>query len=235
MLLTAVSGEGSLSGESTLGSAAADAVRFASGADFSVVNGGELIANLEPRELTYDEISSVFLHDRSVSVTVVTPKDLKELIEHGVSAIVLNERESIDRELSAFDGFPQLSGFELTYDASARPGERVMRITVNGERLDLSDDFTEYTIAASKFMLSGGYGYPELKHTDTGITLADALADYVAAGIPDSYTGKDRITVVGCTDYNIINRVPVAIIPVALVIWVATRLWKFKKEESHNR
>ena len=236
MLLTAMSGNGSLSGESTLGSAAADAVRLAAGSDFALLCGGQFAANLEPKTVTYADICRLFADgDAGLTVVRVTPKALRQLLEHGLSRITLDETESIDRAVSAFGGFPQISGFTLTYDASAHPGERVMRICLDGRKLDLEDDSTVYTLALPAAVAEGAYGYPARPGTGLSVTLAEAMADYVASGVPDTYTGHDRITEVGCTEYDIINRVPAECAVAALCIWAATRLWKFKHDGTHTR
>ena len=232
MLLAAMSGNGSLTAESTLGSAAADAVRGALNADAAIVCGGEFIANLQPHPVTYDEVRAVFQDpDRTLAVAEVTAVQLKEILENGFSHITLSRDESIDRASSTFAGYPQLSGLTVVYDASARPGERVMRIELDGKKLDLSDDTARYTLAGTSALFAGENGFPVLTASPSSVTLSEALANYVASGVPDSYTGHDRITAVGCTEYNIINRVPRGVIAVACAIWIATRLWRYQKQE----
>ena len=235
MLLTAVSGNGSLTGESTLGSAVADAVRRAAQSDFAVVCGGELVGNLEPKSTTFSTIFSLFLDGNvGLAVAKVTAAQLKTFLEWGLSHIELDETESINQAASAFAGFPQVAGMKLTYDASAKPGERIMRIETDRGQIDLSDDRTVYTLAATLPVITGEwgdiftFGYYEL---DT--SLAEAMADFVAEGTPDHYTGRDRIIAVGCTEHHLVNQYPLVPCAVAAcLIFCATRLWKFKQKDD---
>lgn len=237
MLLTAVSGDGALVGETTLGDATADAIRQAAGSDLAILGGGELLANLEPKETTFSAIQKLYLNsDQKLAVAEVTAAQLKALLEQGFSHIALDETESIDPAASSYEGFPQISGIKVTYDASAHPGERVMRILVDGTRLDLEDQETRYTLAAPETLLNGAWSYPVTESTQLNTTLAEAMADFVAAGTPDDYTGQDRIVAVGCTAYNLTARYPiVACVVAAIVIWCGTRLWKFKKSTDYTR
>lgn len=238
MLLSAMSGDGSLSSESILGDACADALRLGTGADFAIVPGGEFSGNLEPKNQTHAAIRAVLNHpDASIALATLTPAQLCEMLEAGLSAITLAEDTSIDRGASAFDGFPQVSGFRFTYDASARPGERVMHLYGgDGKEIDRYDTTRSYTVAAPAYLFQGKFGYPLLSCTEIGRTLSGLLSDYVAAGTGDAYTGQGRITAVGCADYNIINHFPlVTCVIAAMVIWVGARLWKFKHPECGTR
>ncbi|MGM9615143.1 MAG: 5'-nucleotidase C-terminal domain-containing protein [Oscillospiraceae bacterium] len=236
MLLAAVSGYGSLTDESVMGDVCADAIRRAAGTDFALVNGGQHIANLEPKPCTYDDVCAVLAEpEEEIAVAVVTGAELRRMLEAGVSHIVLNGAEAIERETSEFEGFPQISGFSFTYDTSAHPGERVMHIRRDGKELDMDSD-ERFTIAAPAGLLAGALDYPALPHEGTGIVLAEALADYIAAGTGDAYTGEGRIIAVGCTDYNIVNRFPLVLCVVAaMLIWVGARLWKFKYFDRNTR
>lgn len=237
MLLASMSGNGSLTDESVMGDACADAVRLGAGADFAIVDGGEFCANLEPKPRTYGDICAVLTEpDTELAVAALTAAEIADMLEAGVAKIVLNDREAIDREASTFDGFPQVSGFTFIYDASAVPGERVMRIRLNDTELNLGDETTTYTVAAPKKLFEGAFGYPVYDHANAGCTLAEALADFVVAGTGDAYTGDGRITAVGCTDYNIVNQFPVVMcVAAAIVIWLGARLWKFKYFDRNTR
>lgn len=234
MLLAAMSGNGSLTDESVLGDACADAVRTALGADLAIIPGGALTGNLEPRPQTYADVCAVLAApEETLAVAELTAAELSALLEAGVSRVVLDDREAIDREASAFGGFPQVSGFSFTYDVSARPGERIMRIRVNGEE---PAEGTRYTLAAPQSLFEGAYGYPVLESRPAEISLGEALADYIASGTGDGYTGKGRITAVGCVDYNLTNRFPVVLCALAaIVIWTGSRLWKFKYADRTTR
>lgn len=226
-----MNGDGSLSCESILGDACADALRLGTGADFALVPGGEFSGNLEPKPQTHAAIRAVLKHpDAPIAIASLTPAQLCEMLEAGLAAITLTEDTSIDRRASAFDGFPQVSGFRFIYDASAHPGERVMHLYGgDGKEIDRCDTALSYTVAAPAYLFQGEFGYPVIFCTESGSTLSDLLSDHVAAGTGDAYTGRGRITAVGCADYNIVNHFPlVTCVIAAMVIWVGARLWKFK-------
>lgn len=237
MLLAGMSGYGSRTEESVLGDACADAVRASANAQFALVHGGAFCANLEPKSCTYADIRAVLTDpDEPIAVAELTAAQLAAMLESGVAEIELNEREAIDRERSAFDGFPQVSGMTVTYDASAGVGERILRLRAEGQSLDLDDDATTYHVAAPMSLFSGAYGYPAYPCEPVGCTLSEALAALVAAGTGESYTGEGRILAVGCADYNIVNHFPVVLCVVAaIVIWLGARLWKFKYFDRNTR
>ena len=230
MLLAGMSGFGSLSEESVLGDACADAVRAAAGTDLALVMGGEFTANLEPREYRYGELCAALREpEKPLAAASVTAAELKAILEAGFAAVTLGENEAIDREASASAAFPQLSGLSVVYDTSARAGERVMRLWINGEKVDLTDGQTRYTLASTADVFAGAEGYPETACEALDGTLAQALADFVAAGTPDDYTGSGRIRAVGCTYDNLVRRFPVVLcVLAAILIWLGSRLWKYK-------
>jgi 5'-nucleotidase len=127
-LLTATSDKNARCVECTMGDAVADAVRKYLGADIAIVNGGDLKANLPGGEITWDELRSAFAEDRPLATAIVTVRQLREILEAGVSHIRMNASERIDEPSSVYDGFPQISGFTLYYDASAPVGQRVHRM-----------------------------------------------------------------------------------------------------------
>jgi hypothetical protein len=230
MLLTAVSNDGSLADESIMGYACADAILNATDAEISFVCGGELIANLEPKEQTYEQVSSVFKEpELGLATTEVTGLQLKEILENGFSHIVIDEAETIDKSQSAFAGFPQVSGIRVIYDASQPSGERVRHVYIDDKEIDLADEKKQYTLASTKNVFDGAYGYPKVSYQESNISLAEAMADYIHKGTLDNYNDINRVTAIGCTDYNIVNHFPlVQCVLAAMIIWIMTRLWKYK-------
>jgi 5'-nucleotidase len=58
-------------------------------------------------------------------------------------------------------GFPQVSGIEFSFDASRKPGARIVDLKINGQLLDAA---RKYTLTATTFVaLDGGDGYTMLK------------------------------------------------------------------------
>src|SRR4030095_16357390 len=82
----------------------------------------------------------------------ITGATLRAALEHGVSRTA---------EDSQPGGFPQVSGIQFTFDATRKPGDRVVSVTVNGQPLN---ETRKYTLAATTFVaLDGGDGYTVFK------------------------------------------------------------------------
>ena len=198
--------------ECTLGDAVADAARKYLGTDLAIICGGDIKGDLLG-DLTWDDLSIVFPEDRMLATTAVTVRQLREILEVGVSHIRLNPSERIDMESSVYDGFPQISGFTLTYDASAPVGQRIHEIYVNDEKLALDDDTRTFTLAATAFMLEGGYGLPAVDravHSD--MTLTDVFVRYMNDGMADYRNTGERIRVIGVAGGGFTGLVIAAII-----------------------
>lgn len=218
-LLQGTNEPGSELSGTTLGYAAADAVASAAGTDLAIVNGGDIAQNLQGGEATWADICAVFAEDRALAVTTVTPAQLKQILETACSHIVTGEDDAIVQEDSKFAGFVQPSGFSYECDGSAAPGDRILEITLTatGEALDLTDDTTTYTLAATEYLLAGGYEMPSFAYESLDLTLTGALAQSVAAGTLTAST-KSRVSIVGTTDDRIIDKFPIGVIVLAGVL-----------------
>ncbi|MGI5972105.1 MAG: 5'-nucleotidase C-terminal domain-containing protein [Oscillospiraceae bacterium] len=208
--------------ECGIGLLAADAVRNATGADIAIVNSGDIQNTLNPGHATWDDIFRVFAQDREISVTELTPHELSRMLEVAVSHVTVDpETEMIDRAASAFDGFAQISGFVFKYDGPAGAGGRVYSIAMeDGTTLDPNDMETRIILAATKYMLEGGYGYPAAQdYADTGITLAQALAGYTAGSVAVPEGG--RIIALGVHENRIVNLFPKPLLYICLGFLVA--------------
>jgi len=229
-LLTSASETDARSVECTLGDAVADAVRKYLGSDIAIVCGGDLIANLPPGAITWDGLRDIFAEDRPLATATVTIKQLREILEAGLSHIEMNDSEKIDAAASAYAGFPQIAGFTLYYDASAPVGQRVHDIFVNNEKLKLDDDTKTVTLAATVFMLEGGYGLPSVDHAvPSGLTLSDVTARYMNDGMADYLSTGERILPMGTVDGVLSGTLIAGIIVVAITISVFGRVGKVRR------
>lgn len=206
------------SSECDLGSYAADAVRYSLGADAAIVNSGDLAADFPANVVTYGDIRSVFSDDRELAVAQVSAAQLCQLIEGALSHITVDRKsDTIDRAVSDFGGFPQLSGMKLIYDGSANPGERIYRLELSDGRSVLPDDEdTVITLAATEHMLSGGWGFSaETEYEPAGMSLSEAVADYIAAG--DVSFDAGRIRAIGVNDNWAVDALPKGVLPVIVI------------------
>lgn len=230
-LLSAMDDNNARCYESSLGSAVADAVRISFESDVAIICGGDLAYGLLPGEATYDEIKNVFAEDREIAVASVTIKELRQILERGLAYITLDESERIDEHLSVFDGFPQISGFELYYDVSAPQGERVYELLINGESVDLDSDTYTVTLGSTAHMLKGGYGLPPVDDvTASELTLSAVMLRYIVNGLNEySPTGR-RMHVRGVNDAGILADIPIMIFPVVTVVFLVAYLSRSKRE-----
>lgn len=226
--------------ECSLGSAAADAVRHCTGCDLVILNGGDFRHGLQPGERTWAEIQDAFQENCSLAMVTVTGAELWTLLEHGVSHAVLNESYRLDREQSSFAGFPQVAGFSFTYDMSAPLGERVYKVELeSGEELDPADTSRTFTLCATEFMLTGGYGYPlcGAECVPLELTPAQALAEGIAGGVLEEtdYTRTRRVTVIGCGDDTLLSSSPMAVAILLLVLIAGTGGAAIKRKLKFHR
>lgn len=219
--------------ECPMGNLAADAVRFAAGSDIAIVNGGDLNGGLEQGVVLWEDVLAVFNEDRPLAVAEISPRQLYAMLENAVSGIVVDlQMEAINHDASQFDGFAHVSGFSFRYDASAPSGARVISVTLeNGTELLPEDDQTVLTLAASRYMLSGGYGYLQ---PDSVTLMEDSLSEALAALISSgaAAVSSGRIRAIGVYEQGIPGGIPVWVISIfglfciAVLFGVRSRLSK---------
>lgn len=211
--------------ESSLGSAVADAVRVSLDCDIAVIGGGDLDYGLLPGETTYDEIRHVFIEDRRIASASVTIKELRTILENGLSHIKLDRSEKIDESLSAFDGFPQISGFMFFCDVSAPPGERIYELRINGEKVELDSETQTVTLGSTDYMLSGGYRLLPVDEVElSDLTLSEVFLQYVNDGLKEYSPTVRRIHMRGYYDSGISEFVPVIVFPILAVVFIVAYL-----------
>ena len=135
------------SSEVPLGNLVADSMRWATGADLALANSGGIRYHLHAGDITMGDIIAVLAFFNYAVVVEITPAQLLEALENGVSNMPGNGR------------FPQISGFSFVFDQEAEEGSRIVSITVDGEELDFEDTSTTFTIVINDFMAAGGDGY----------------------------------------------------------------------------
>ena len=134
--------------EMPLGNIVANAMAYASGAQLALANSGGIRDSFAAGELTIGDVVTVLAFPNYVVVVDITPAQLWEALENGVS------------QWPADNGrFPQIHGFGFTFDGYADVGSRVLSITIDGVELDADDNTTTFTLAINDFMAAGGDGY----------------------------------------------------------------------------
>lgn len=131
--------------ETNLGNLIADIMRQASGADVAIINGGGIRTGIKKGKVKVSDIYSVLPFDNYIVAIKLTGRQIREALEHGVSAI----EEDAGR-------FPQVSGLTFSYSRSAERGSRVKEVSVSGKQIEPDK---EYTVATNDFLAAGGDGY----------------------------------------------------------------------------
>jgi len=232
-LLSAIEDNNAKIYESSLGSAVADAVRISLKSDVAIVCGGELAYGLLPGGITYDEIKSAFTKDSKIAAASLTVKDLRQILERGLANLTLNDSEGVDEKLSAFDGFPQISGFKLYYDVSAPPGKRVYKIVIRGESVDLDSETYTLTLGSTLGMLKGEYGHPpvdDIKESD--LTLSEAMLAYIVNGLNEYSPSERRMHMRGINDGGLSAYIPKTIFPVIMIVFLVAHFTKSRRERE---
>lgn len=241
-LLTAVSEEKATFRECTLGDAMADAAVKYTGADMAIINGGDLTGNLQPGDITMEGIRECIAEDRMLALCEITPAKLREILESALSHVRTDGSKNYDTELSPHPAFPQVSGFRVSYDPAAEAGNRVARITVNDKALDLNDDVTVYTLAATEEMLSGAYGLPAVsRYSPTGWALQSLLVRYIQDGMDEYILPAKRVYAMEirsglfASRYSIFTIVMICCLLFALTIPFWTKLAKWNRRNDEDK
>jgi 2',3'-cyclic-nucleotide 2'-phosphodiesterase (5'-nucleotidase family) len=182
----------------------AEAYRTALQSDIAFANGGDIRADISSGEVTYKEIITTLPFFNALETKLVTPALLKEILENGVSKIMLNSDGTIDYDNSANGRFPQPAGFSFIYDAKKPIGSRIVSVTLDGENkpLDLKNTTRHISFGGSEYIMTGGDEYKMLANIPIdklfGFTAEQALIEYLQ--------GKN-ITEAFFTEHNVQGRI----------------------------
>jgi 2',3'-cyclic-nucleotide 2'-phosphodiesterase (5'-nucleotidase family) len=131
--------------ETNLGNFIADVMKEAAGADGAIINGGTIRTSASKGILKVSNIYSIVPFDNYIVAIRLKGKQIRDTLEHGVSAIA----DDAGR-------FPQISGIRFTFQPSKKTGSRVGDIFIGNTPLDLEK---EYAIATNDFLAAGGDGF----------------------------------------------------------------------------
>jgi 2',3'-cyclic-nucleotide 2'-phosphodiesterase (5'-nucleotidase family) len=131
--------------ETNLGDLITDIIRQASGAEVAIVNGGGIRTSIKKGEIRVRDVYSVLPFDNYIVAIKLSGREIKEALEHGVSATEGDEGR-----------FPQVSGLAFTYSPTAPVGSRVKEVVISGRPLDPDK---QYSVATNDFLAAGGDGY----------------------------------------------------------------------------
>lgn len=164
--------------ETNLGDLAADALKYISGSDVSLTNGGGIRTSLEIGDITYGNINSVFPFGNTVVTFDITGSDILAALQHGTKLLPV-----------ASGGLPQVAGMEYEVHTYL-DNDRVKNVMINGKPLNLT---AKYSMATNDFTYVGGDGYTMFaKYPKTGEfgALDEALEQYVSEALGGTVGNK---------------------------------------------
>lgn len=222
--ISAVSGSAldSTAAETPLGDLLADAVREETGCDAAIVCGGHVLRSITYGDITTDKVLASVDGRGKAALVHVSPAELWELLETALSRIALDEGEAIDPAASSWAYYPQISGLEIQYDASAPAGERLLAVSCGGTPLDSADQSGTIATALSEEYLSWDVLLQRQAETPER-TEAEMLAAYLGDLEVVTAPAANRIRVLGITrslfaDYKLYRYIPYIILILLLAI-----------------
>ncbi|OFT44429.1 bifunctional metallophosphatase/5'-nucleotidase [Corynebacterium sp. HMSC06G04] len=152
--------------------------------DLGVMNAGGVRADLPAGEVTYKDVFTVQPFGNAVAYCKVSGADLIKALEN-------QWQEGASRPRLAMG---LSDNVQVVYDQTGEHGSRIKSVTIDGEQVDPSKD---YTIALSTFLIGGGDGYfaeGAIKDVvDLGYMDTQAMIDYIKAGKPAAREGQGQI------------------------------------------
>ncbi len=138
-------GENTRKRETNLGNFLSDIVRTTAGAEAAIIGGGSIRTSMKKGIIKIKNVYAVSPFNNYIVAIRLTGQQIKDALEHGVSAIA----DDAGR-------FPQVSGIRFTYSRSAPVGQKVREVSVNNSPLVMDK---EYIVATDDFLAAGGDGY----------------------------------------------------------------------------
>ncbi len=151
------------SGEAAWGNLITDAIRQVTGADMAIMNGGGIRGGKvyeAGHELTRRNVLSELPFGNKTLLFRLTGAQIKATLEHGLAEYP-----------RASGQFLHVSGAKVVFDASRKPGDRVVEISIGGAPVEKRK---YYSVAASDFFLRGGDGFTQFTNSRLRTRVEDA-------------------------------------------------------------
>ena len=234
--LRACNSQGETNVETELGSLMADAACRYTGAQIGLLPSADFGTNLQEGAITESVLEQCLQNNSVLTVVELTPETLFQFLEQGISHLTLNRDSMIDWAASHYDGYLQISGIYVVYDAASPTGERVWSVKLtDGTELNRTDCDTVLQVVMTAGMAQGAYGYPRISTDPIGAgTERDALRSYIQEqGTVDPPDGQ-RTELKGTRNWVISARTPLLVIAVMAGVVFAriTTLQRRKKKAS---
>ncbi|MDP9138711.1 MAG: bifunctional metallophosphatase/5'-nucleotidase [Pseudomonadota bacterium] len=162
-------------GEAAIGNLIADAMRQAVDAEIAITNGGGIRGNViyaPGSKMTRRSVLTELPFGNKTVLLEIKGANLEEALEQGFARV--------EKLVGAF---PQVSGLVIGADVTRPAGDRVVKLSVNGQPLDPA---RTYRLATNEFLAGGGDGYLALKSAkvvvgpNDGSLLANDVASFIS-------------------------------------------------------
>lgn len=159
--------------ETAIGNLFADSMRDYAKTELAVINSGSIRGYLEysvGQTIKRSHINRELPFGDHIHTIEVNPEEIRAMMENSLSQV-----ESLSGR------FLQISGFNVSYDLSRRPFNRVLDITVAGKPLETRN----YTLSLSGYLLNGGDEFAIFKGKEESYTLKETrllwtiVSDYI--------------------------------------------------------
>jgi 2',3'-cyclic-nucleotide 2'-phosphodiesterase (5'-nucleotidase family) len=158
--------------ETNFGDLVAEVMRRASGAEAALINAGSIRTGIGRGPIRLRDLASALPFPNHLVTLKITGRDLRQALEHGVSAVETGEGR-----------FPQVAGVRFAFAPTAPAGKRLREVEVAGRPLE---DDRLYRVVTTDFLAAGGDGYRALVQTagggetaEPGELLRELVADYL--------------------------------------------------------
>jgi 5'-nucleotidase len=196
------------SGETPMGTFAAETLLRVYGTQLAFVNGGGIRDTLPagryvpgdttlrrptpgssgPYDVTLGDLYAVFPFGNNAATTRISGRALWAALENGVSGYPSDGR------------FPQIAGFRFTFDPSQPVGDRIVSVTL-ADGTPLPADATTYSVTTLDFMVYGGDGFGDLFQPTSAVVRGPYVEDVIATFQADLAAGD--VTAVPAPDGRI--------------------------------
>lgn len=191
--------------ECILGNLIADGMRWETGAQLAIMNGGGIRADIEEGDITLGEVLTLHPFGNQISTLELTGADVIAALENGVSELMVVDGV-VSREGLA-GRFPQVSGMRYVINVENEAGSRIVSVEVENEDGSFSpiDPEAVYSMATLNFIRTGGDGYTVLAENainpyDFGRIDYEVTSDYLLTLTPitaETVALEGRITYEG--------------------------------------
>ena len=220
----------------TLGSYVADTMRLAASTDFAFLPTDLLGLNLPAGAVDENALAQSLPRDETVFTVTLTAAQITELLEVAAAPLALDETESLDRDVSIWGGFLQISGLYVIYDVPAPVGERVYEINFpESFQSDFTDPSLTYTAAVPQSMLDGTYSFPSLTPEEEVGTLRELTGARIAAEGITREPDTNRILLYGARENEIIDTFPPMLIVFVILLFSFFGGHKWRRSVNFER